>query len=126
MIYFFILISFNIKIWGLGIGDWGSGVGGWGLGPITQSPSPNPHTPCPHHKFFIIYTTLIIYIKFYFKKDIKIWGLGIGDWGLGIGDLAQNPIPQTPNPTPPFFKILNYIIYIFNLNEFYLLNFIDK
>jgi len=64
---------FNIKYWGLGIGDWGLGIGDWGLGigPNPQSPIPNPQSPIP---IIIIYSTVNIYIiiKLFLNNIIDI------------------------------------------------------
>ena len=53
ILYFYILyLRYKIKHngdWGLGIGDWGLGIGDW-----AQSPNPNPQTPIPTFKIYII------------------------------------------------------------------------
>jgi len=50
------------------------------------------------------------------------WGLGIGEWGLGPIPNPQSPIPnpQSPIPNPHLFNV-----YIFNINKYKLINFLN-
>jgi len=42
-----------------------------------------------------------------------------GDWGLGIGDWAQSPIP---NPQSPIVKLKVLILFLFNINDSYIIH----
>jgi len=46
--YFNLFTLFNIKNWGLGIGDWGLGIGGLAQYPQPQTPNPKPQPPNPN------------------------------------------------------------------------------
>jgi hypothetical protein len=50
----------------MGIGDWGLGIGDWGLGPI-----PNPQSPIPMTKIYILFLYSIVF-GIYKMEDIII------------------------------------------------------
>jgi len=45
--------------WGLGIGDWGLGIGDW-----AKSPIPNPQSPIPISKLYLLYYNYINLYKY--------------------------------------------------------------